>query len=207
MRSSEARRLNWIRFTTLLSVLFFTDAAIYPHLARGNSIRSQRPLGFHWGVLSDPFPTIAGMNMIFNVTDFVRVTAGAGLSRWQAYLATPEPFLLGSLEYNVTSLTGGTGVKIFVPSWNLSPNVGLNFSFIPGFGTGTFSFLGQSVTSHTQHAINLYANAGLEWITPFGLQFGAGINFPFFGPFTNLIRPYAHLGFMFEVNSAPAGEF
>ena len=62
-----------------------------------------------WVILS---PALWGINIAYNVYDFVRVNAGVGTDSTE----------------RVTATTFGVGAKVFVPGWALSPVVGPNRS-------------------------------------------------------------------------------
>lgn len=187
--------LKWARFTTILAIPYLSTD-IPSSLAHGESIRSARAIGFHLGTLSDPFPAIAGGSLALNITDYLRVTASFGLSRWEDYSYTFSSDVGDATVGDSVSPAYGAGVKFLAPGRNPSPSVGLNISHISQLSTGTFSLLGQTRATPSQGGTTLYVNAGIEWITDFGLQVGTGINFPFIGPLSNFVSPYLQLGFM-----------
>jgi hypothetical protein len=77
------------------------------------SNRSTHIVGGYLSLWGDPFPTTTGINVAYNVYDFLRVNLGFGSD-------ASDVFRLSTV---------GLGAKLFMPGWSLSPTVGMNLSF------------------------------------------------------------------------------
>lgn len=104
-----------------------------------------------WG---DPFPAPIGLNVAYNLTDYLRATLGAGSNDDRTF----------SLS------TFGVGVKGVVPNWSLTPVVGLGVSTTTGGAPGSRN----SIRGFNPAGSRAYATAGVEWQAGLGLNFGAG---------------------------------
>ena len=129
------------------------------------SIRSKNRIGFYAALHSDPYPSKIGLNMGYNLSDLSRFHFGAGMKN--------EAVLFG------------WGFSLFVPDWNTSPTIGVNYSGIIGGG----EFAGTKD--------QLYLNAGLDCQLDIGLYIGVGYNHSL----TNSdlrTQPYIHIGHFFN---------
>src|SRR4051812_30156988 len=77
-----------------------------------DNVRSYRPIGVYATLWGEPFPSLVGANLSYNVYDFARVSAGIGSDSTDRLRAS----------------TMGVGMKLFVPSLPLSPTVGLHWA-------------------------------------------------------------------------------
>jgi hypothetical protein len=136
------------------------------------SNRMDHRTGAYASLFGDPIGLV-GASMAYNLSDFARVTGSIGY--------TP---VTGPITQSALSL--GTGVKLVVPGWNLTPVLGSNVSLL--FIGGTNGFLS-------------YENLGLEYTADNGFHIGAGVNglFVVAGNTDAMDRllPYVNVGLFF----------
>jgi hypothetical protein len=118
------------------------------------SSRHFHPLGAYASLWGDPYPSNLGVNIAYNVEDFVRINVGVGSN-------TPGT--------NFKIDTVGAGVKLFVPTWSLSPSVGFNIANSSGNSSNQ-----KAVFGFDPSGTRAYVNAGFDWQTNVGLYFAAG---------------------------------
>jgi hypothetical protein len=145
------------------------------------SNRMKNRAGGYVGILGDPFPTIIGLNVAYNVFDFMRATAGLG--QISASIGTAE----------ATATTIGMGARFFVPKWSFSPVAGLSMAYVSVSQTDGLSI---SVKNFDQSGAHLYANLGIDWQAATGFNVGAGYNLSFKSGIGGL--PYLNLGWYFN---------
>ena len=151
------------------------------------SNRMKNRLGVHAGLLGDPFPTLVGGNVNYNVTDFARVTAGYG----SISVSVSGTGTSGEL----TASTFGAGVRCMVPGWNFSPVAGISWATVSVTvsGTGVIGTVGGFGAS----ASHMYATFGFDWQTGAGFNLGAGYNLSLKSGVGGL--PYINLGWYFSL--------
>ncbi|MEX2117899.1 MAG: hypothetical protein WEB37_13540 [Bacteroidota bacterium] len=135
-------------------------------------------LGFHVGLLGDPFPTVVGINANYNVLDFLRASAGYGT-------VTSE---------GLTASTFGFGVRGMIPDWNFTPVVGLSWATVSVTVSGVA--IGD-LYGFTVSGSHLYATFGFDWQTGAGFNLGAGYNLSLKPKVGGL--PYVNLGYYFAI--------
>lgn len=150
---------------------------------QAQSNRSQKKLGLHIGLLGDPFPTLIGGNVNYNVMDWVRATVGYG-----SVTAT-----VGSGE--LTASTFGAGARFMVPDWNFSPVVGISWATVSV--TASDPTLVGDVGGFSASASHMYATFGIDWQTGGGFNLGAGYNLSLKSGVGGL--PYVNLGWYFAL--------
>lgn len=123
-----------------------------------DSNRAGKKIGITTG-FGNPFPSILGMNVNYNVTDWARATAGYGEISVSS----------GDSKASVTTL--GAGADAFVPGWSLSPTAGLRISKVDVSNSGGAELEVQGVEKSTTL---LYAQAGLDWQSQGGFNIGLG---------------------------------
>jgi len=99
------------------------------------SYRSEKKLGAYLGILGDPAPTVVGVNVAYNVAEYLRVTAGYGeITRSSGSFDSN-----GSLSFEESGKlsTFGLGARAMVPGWNLTPVVGVSVGYMSLSGTFT----------------------------------------------------------------------
>lgn len=154
------------------------------------SQRSEKKLGAYLGVLGDPAPTAIGMNLAYNLTDFLRVSAGYGevKSSGLAYDSST-----GSLSMEETGKlqTFGVGARAMMPGWNLSPVVGVSVGYMSLSGAFT------NVQGLTRSGINAYGTIGVDYQARSGFNLALGYNFPLGNSMES--NPYVNLGWFFDL--------
>lgn len=124
------------------------------------SSRSTKKIGLSVGILTEPFVSLMGYNLSYNIKQWLRVTAGYGTSK-----------VTGS-SFNIDVNTIALDAKFFLLDWNFAPYVDLGYSKISGKVTGTGDLGGLSL-SQTGGAI--YYGAGIDWQTYFGFNLGFNV--------------------------------
>lgn len=167
--------------------LFVSIVALFMLLAvttaQGQSNRSREKLGIHIGLLGDPFPTLVGFNVDYNVMDWARVSAGYG---------SVSATVTGG---KLTASTFGAGARFMVPDWNFTPVVGLSWATVSISAEGTIVV--GDVGGFSTSASHLYATFGFDWQTGSGFNLGAGYNYSLKSGVGGL--PYVNLGWYFAL--------
>jgi hypothetical protein len=133
------------------------------------------------GVLAEPFPSFASLNVSYNATEFVRVFAGAG-----------------TLTFLGESLGGGVKY-IFSPERPVSfvAGLGLSRSSLNGLLDSIF---GGDVTS-PQVIWSQTLSGGIDWQTESGFNLGLGLNWMYLSTSSEAVGtrvlPYLTLGWFF----------
>lgn len=150
--------------------------------ADDSSARLNHRFGFYSSLLGDPFPSLWGVNIGFNLFRFLRLTGGYG--------SVSATFASGG-TLSVTSIGGGA--KLFMPSWNFSPVAGINYTNITVSASGLAQ--GDAVNGISASGSAVYTNLGLSFQAGSGLMIEAGANVGLSGGVTT--TPYAALGWFF----------
>jgi hypothetical protein len=161
---------------TLISVNSFAVVETVSSAKLEPSHRMQKRAGAYLGILGDPFPTLIGVNLGYNVFDFLRATAGIG----QVSAST------GASTASATTL--GAGARFLVPGWSLSPSAGLSVAYLAYASDG----LGISLGNYGAGGLHAYASFGVDWQTEGGFNLGLGYNVSFRSGFGGM--PYINLG-------------
>jgi hypothetical protein len=148
-----------------------------------DSNRMKNRLGAYLGLLGDPFPTIIGVNVAYNIFDFMRATGGFG------QVSASASF--GGAEVSAKATTFGLGTRFFVPGWSLSPVGGLSFAAVSVSGSGV------SVNNFSDSGSHVYATLGADWQAASGFNVGVGYNISFKSGIGGM--PYINLGWFFDV--------
>lgn len=167
-------------FCAVAIALALTIVFLSPH-SNAQSNRMEHKFGFHLGLLGDPFPTLLGLNLDYNVVDWARVTAGYG--------SVSADVTGGKL----TATTFGAGVRAMVPNWNVTPVVGLSFASVSVSASGTA--VTGDVGGFSASASHLYATFGIDYQAGIGFNVGAGYNLSLKSGVGGL--PYINLGWFF----------
>jgi len=170
-----------MRRTILVVAVLILASGILVQDALSQSNRMKNQIGFHIGLLGDPFPTLVGFNANYNAMDWVRVTAG-----------------YGSISADVTggtlkATTFGFGARFFVPDWNFTPVGGISWATVSVTVSGT-GVIGD-VGGFSGSGSHLYATIGFDWQTGMGFSFGGGYNVSLKSDVGGL--PYINLGWYF----------
>jgi hypothetical protein len=149
------------------------------------SNRMKNRAGAYLGLLGDPYPTLVGVNLAYNVFDFMRVSAGFGK------ISASASF--GSTEVSSSATTIGGTVRFMVPNWSLTPTAGLGFSHV---SISDDAGVTVSVKNFTESASHLYGNFGFDWQSSGGFNVGAGYNYSFKSGIGGAV--YVNLGWYFD---------
>jgi hypothetical protein len=121
------------------------------------SARNTKKIGVSVGILTEPFVSLMGYNLSYNIKQWVRLSAGYGTSN-----ATGDGY---SIDVNTIAIDA----KFFLLDWNFAPYLDVGYSKISGTVTGTADLGGFSLT---QTGGAIYYGAGLDWQTYFGFNLG-----------------------------------
>ncbi|MBY0469778.1 hypothetical protein K2X30_01330 [bacterium] len=157
----------------ILAVLLLSSVSSLGWAAEGTSSsqvsdRMTNKVGIYLGV-GDPAPTLLGVNVAYNVFDFMRATAGFG----QLTTTSGIDLTTGNTT-QASSTTIGFGSRFFVPGWSLSPTAGLHFASVSYSGNGSVTVGGfQRSGSH------VYGSLGVDYQAKSGFNASAGMTMSF----------------------------
>jgi hypothetical protein len=155
---------------------------------KGLSNRSANKLGIYLGV-GEPAPTLAGVNVAYNVLDYLRLSAGYGKLTVTSGLAyngnTGE---LSTQESSITTM--GVGARAFVPGWSLTPSAGVHFAHVSYTGNGLAAHGFEESGSH------VYSTLGLDWQAKSGFNASLGVAHSFKSDVGN--SAYLTIGWFFN---------
>lgn len=121
------------------------------------SARTSKKLGMYLGI-GDPCPTVLGINLAYNVTDFLKASVGYG-----------SISVLGA-----SAKTLGAGIRGLVPGWNVSPTVGLHWAHVSYDGPGIIE-----VGGFKESSSHIYTTLGVDWQTGAGFNLNGGYHYSF----------------------------
>jgi hypothetical protein len=119
--------------------------------------RATKKIGLSIGLLTEPFPSVIGYSLSYNLFKQLRLTAGYG-----SISAT-------GTGYTADLTTIAADAKLFVVDWNFAPFVSAGFSNVSGTITGTSTAGG---TSLTQTGSAVVFGGGIDWQMDWGLNLG-----------------------------------
>jgi hypothetical protein len=126
--------------------------------------RISRRLGAYLGILGDPHPTVVGVNVAYNLTEYLRASVGFGkVSTSTAVVGSG--FSLTTEDQSMTTI--GAAAKFLMPNWNLSPAVTVGYSHIS---------LADGMVFSDYKSSNVYLGLGADWQAESGFNLGAGLN-------------------------------
>ena len=144
------------------------------------SERTTKKYGAYLAILGDPSPTVAGLNIAYNLSDFMRINLGAGQYSATTSITVDEKGNSSSSDTTVTTV--GAGAKFMVPGWNFSPLVGINYSHVFVQGDEDVNVARN----------NIYTDLGADWQTQSGFNLGFGVNVALTS--NGISNPYLNLG-------------
>lgn len=151
--------------------------------AQAQSNRSEKKLGVHVGLIGDPFPTLIGGNVNYNVMDWARASVGYG------------SFSVSATGGDLTASTFGLGARFMVPDWNLTPVVGISWATVSV--SASVAGVSGDIGGFSGSASHMYATFGFDWQTGGGFNVGAGYNLSLKSGVGGL--PYVNLGWYFAL--------
>jgi hypothetical protein len=125
-----------------------------------DSHRMSRRAGMYLAY-GDPYPTVLGISAAYQITDYLKASAGFG----QLGVS------VGAFEASTTTI--GVGLKGMVPGWNLTPTVGLHFAHVSHTGGGF------AVGGFTDSGAHVYTSFGFDWQTKAGFNLNGGYQLSF----------------------------
>ena len=128
------------------------------------STRSERKLGASLG-LGDPSPAVLGINLHYNVADFLRASLGYGNMTMTTGVSLSGSGL-ATTESSMTTI--GTGLTAMMPGWSLTPTAGLHFAMVNVSGGAINGFSGSG--SH------VYGTLGLDYQAKSGFNASLGLS-------------------------------
>ena len=160
-------------FVALLALGLATAGSVYASeggvsLQSAPSHRSLKKFGAYLG-LGEPAPTVIGINIAYNLAEFVRLRAGYG-----SQTVATGINLSGLNLMEASTSTIGMGARFFVPGWNLTPSAGLHWANVSYSGDGM-----TSVGGFTQSGSHIYSTIGVDWQAQSGFNAGLGYQFSF----------------------------
>lgn len=173
-------------------VAFFAIISIFiaNPSAQAESGRMNNRFGFYLAAFGDPFPSLLGINLGINATDFLRFHLGYG-SITGTVSSTSAP----GQNSNFTITTIGGGAKLLVPDWNFSPLLGIGYSQVTVTASGPSTTNTLYGFTGTATATTGYAAVGFDWQANVGFNLGFGYNWSLLPGVGGL--PYAQIGWFF----------
>ena len=121
--------------------------------------RSAHKLGITFSYFGDPFPSLLGANLSYNLGSLMRIRAGYG----NINISNP---LISSY---------GAGGILFIPGLNLSPFLSAGWSRISSTWNANVGFYDlMEISTNTSH---LYLGVGLDWQAKSGFNLSVGYNY------------------------------
>lgn len=143
--------------------------------------RLNKKLGAYLGILGDPHPTVIGVNVAYNVNEYLRASLGFGkISASTIDLNDPTGFTDTSMT------TIGAAAKFLMPGWNFSPSASLGYSHV---------FFDGMLADADYKSNNIYLGLGGDWQAESGFNLGAGLNVSINGGAPT--APYINVGMFF----------
>jgi hypothetical protein len=166
-------------YSLVLALVLIQSAIRLPEASA--SSRSVKKFGVGVGLITEPFPSVIGYNVSYNLAQFLRLGVGYG------------SISASGAGYSFDVKTIAVDAKAFLLDWNLSPFVNLGFTNVSGTISGTGSASGLSLTSTGS---SIYYGGGLDWQTNFGFNIGFDFKVMSIGG-QSLSAPGAYFGWYF----------
>jgi outer membrane autotransporter protein len=158
--------------------------------ATETSRRSEKKLGAYLGVLGDPAPTAIGLNLAYNVADYLRASIGYGDASSKTTSCDMSSGTCASEETGKLQ-TFGAGLRAMMPGWSFTPVLGVSLGYMKLSGDFT------NVQGLTHSGFNAYGNVGFDYQARSGFNVGFGYNFPLGNKMES--NPYLNLGWFFDL--------
>ncbi len=120
--------------------------------------REEHPFGVELALLTEPFPSLWGINLSYNIIQWVRVTVGYG-----SFSATDA-----LSNYKATFTTIDANVKGFLAPWTFAPFLSLGYTHVSATITG----VGTGVGGLTGAGSSPFYGFGFDWQTHGGFNLG-----------------------------------
>lgn len=148
------------------------------------SARSERKLGASLG-LGDPSPAVLGINVHYNVTDYLRASLGYGNMTMTTGLSLSSSGL-STTESSMTTIGGG--LRAMMPGWVVTPTAGLHFAMVNVSGGTINGFSGSGSHVYGALGVDYQAKSGFNASLGLSQSFRAGAGNGF----------YLNLGWFFD---------
>lgn len=149
-------------------------------------IETESKLGANVG-LGDPFPGLIGLNLAYNLTEDIRITAGYAEVEVTTSISFTES---GVASESIKAQTYGVGGQYLFTDWAVRPTAGLHAGYFSVSGEGEFS-----VNGFDKSTAHIYSNLGFDWIADSGFHAATGLNLAMIGGSGSGF--YANLGYFF----------
>jgi len=126
-----------------------------PDSQAGN--RGSKKIGVGVGLLTEPFPSLIGYTLAYNLNDNLRLTAGYGSISSTA----------SNASFDITTI--GVDAKYFLLDWSFTPFISAGVSSITGTVSGTGSTSGISISGT---GVIPAAGFGIDWQSWIGFNLG-----------------------------------
>ena len=133
--------------------------------------RDVKKIGVSVGFLTEPFPSVVGYDVSYNVLSYLRLTGGYGS--------------VGSLS------TFAFDAKAFPIDWNFAPYVTVGFTNVSGSSGGSVGGTNLNVSGN-----GVYYGAGIDWQMDIGFNLGFNVKVVSIGGL-NLSLPGFYTGWYF----------
>lgn len=153
----------WMLAGVLASSALGTTAGVS---SMETSARTRNRLGSYLAI-GEPSPTLIGINLAYNITDFLRASVGYGSLTVTSGISIDGSGTVTTSESKAS--TFGLGVRGFVPGWSISPTVGLHYGHVSYSGNP-----GLSVGGFNESGGHVYASLGVDWQAEGGFNAGLG---------------------------------
>jgi hypothetical protein len=144
--------------------------------------RAAKKLGIGIGLITEPFPSLLGYTLAYNLGDHFRLTGGYG------------SVSASGTNFSVDVKTYGLNLKYFPLSWSFAPFLEAGASSISGTVTGSGTVSGLSLAST---GLFYSAGGGLDWQTGIGFNLGLSYKVLFGKNASSVAAPGFHLGWYF----------
>jgi hypothetical protein len=135
---------------------------------KASDVRDQKKFGVYLG-FGTPYPSLLGLNVGYNMSD-LRITAG--YAELEATTSLVYNNSTGWSEQKAKASSYDTGVEYYFmhgESWR--PVAGVHVGYVDISGKG-----GISIQGFKKDTVHAYANAGIDYMSQGGYQFGVGYN-------------------------------
>jgi hypothetical protein len=175
--SLSMRKIRLAIVLSFITLSTISQARAASEATSQEAIRDNKRIGFYLSGLGDPFPSIVGINVAYNVLDELRLSAGLGEA--------------------IFGESVGFGVKyIILPERPVSPVMGLGITrtrIVDVFG-GIFG----GTPGPDDILVSGNFSAGADWQTDFGFNLGLGASWIFATEEIGIrVLPYINIGWFF----------
>lgn len=137
--------------------------------AEVEDVREQKKFGVYLGI-GTPYPSLLGINVGYNISSDVRVTAG--YAELEATTSLSYNSATGWQEEKVKASTFDLGAEYyFMKGQSWRPIAGVHMGYVDISGKGEMN-----INSFKKDTVHAYVNAGVDYVSRNGYQFAVGYN-------------------------------